>query len=101
MESELHLSPLGLSAQWARRGGVQCNAAPATIEQPERKGFGSIVIERFKAAALGGKVESGFAPEGFTWLLETPAEHLLSEAAIARPASLAREAASGQATGPQ
>ena len=64
--------------KWSESGGPR-------VKQPERKGFGSVVIERFMAAAFGGKVESGFAPEGFTWSLEIPAEHLLSEASARAP----------------
>jgi PAS domain S-box-containing protein len=68
--------------QWSESGGPR-------VKQPERKGFGSVVIERFMAAAFGGKVESGFAPAGFTWSLEIPAEHLLSEMTTVRPAGTA------------
>ena len=63
---------------WSERGGPQ-------VKAPERKGFGTVVIERFMAAAFGGKVESAFAAEGFTWTLEIPAEHLLSDTPSLRP----------------
>jgi PAS domain S-box-containing protein len=65
---------------WTEIGGPHVNV-------PQRKGFGSVVIERFMAAVFGGKVESSFPPEGFRWTLEIPAEHLLSEAVITRPAA--------------
>jgi PAS domain S-box-containing protein len=71
--------------KWSESGGPR-------VKQPERKGFGSVVIERFMAAAFGGKVESGFAPEGFTWSLEIPAEHLLSEVGGARSPAPSRNA---------
>jgi PAS domain S-box-containing protein len=73
--------------QWSESGGPR-------VKAPARKGFGTVVIERFMAAAFGGKVESGFAPEGFTWFLEIPAEHLLSEPGVARPAPPAHGVAS-------
>ena len=59
---------------WTESGGPRVSA-------PGRKGVGTVVIERFMAAAFGGKVESSFLPDGFRWTLEIPAEHLLSEAA--------------------
>jgi two-component sensor histidine kinase len=62
---------------WTESGGPQVSA-------PARKGFGTVVIERFMAAAFGGKVESSFLPGGFCWTLEIPAEHLLTEAALQR-----------------
>jgi two-component sensor histidine kinase len=61
---------------WTETGGPP-------VKAPARKGFGTVVIERFMAAAFGGKVESAFRPDGFAWTLEIPAEHLLSEAAAA------------------
>jgi two-component sensor histidine kinase len=57
---------------WSESGGPH-------VKAPERKGFGSVVIERFVTAAFGGTVESAFAAEGFSWAVEFPAEHLLSD----------------------
>lgn len=57
---------------WQEKGGPP-------VTQPQRKGFGAMVIERFVAVTFGGRVESMFLPEGFCWTLEIPAEHLLSE----------------------
>jgi PAS domain S-box-containing protein len=57
---------------WQESGGPPVN-------QPLRKGFGAMVIERFIAVTFGGHVESLFLPEGFCWTLEIPAEHLLSD----------------------
>jgi PAS domain S-box-containing protein len=62
---------------WRERGGPP-------VGQPVRKGFGAMVIERFMAAAFGGRVESTFLPEGFSWALEIPADHLLSEGQVLR-----------------
>jgi PAS domain S-box-containing protein len=72
---------------WTESGGPQVSA-------PNRKGFGTVVIERFMAAAFGGKVESAFLPGGFRWTLEIPAEHLLSEAS-AQPRPLGFRSAAG------
>jgi PAS domain S-box-containing protein len=57
---------------WQEKGGPP-------VTQPQRKGFGAMVIERFIAVTFGGRVESLFLPEGFCWTLEIPAEHLLSD----------------------
>jgi PAS domain S-box-containing protein len=64
---------------WQETGGPP-------VAQPRRKGFGAMVIERFIAVTFGGHVESLFLPEGFCWTLEIPAEHLLSEPPVKRPA---------------
>ncbi len=74
---------------WSETGGPPVSA-------PGRKGFGTVVIERFMAAAFGGKAESSFPPEGFRWTLEIPAEHLLSEAP--RHPAERRNAAHGSGT---
>ena len=57
---------------WQEKGGPP-------VTQPQRKGFGAMVIERFIAVTFGGRVESLYLPDGFCWTLEMPAEHLLSE----------------------
>jgi PAS domain S-box-containing protein len=57
---------------WQESGGPP-------VVQPQRKGFGAMVIERVTAATFGGHVESLFLPEGFCWSLEIPAEFVLSE----------------------
>ena len=45
-----------------------------------------MVIERFMAAAFGGTAKSVYAPEGLSWTVEIPAEHLLSDAGTQAPA---------------
>ena len=57
---------------WQEKGGPP-------VQEPARKGFGAMVIERFVSVTFGGRVETLFLPEGFRWTLEIPAEHLLSE----------------------
>jgi PAS domain S-box-containing protein len=63
---------------WQEKGGPP-------VTQPQRKGFGAMVTERFIAVTFGGRVESLFLPDGFCWTLEIPAEHLLSEPPPTRP----------------
>jgi PAS domain S-box-containing protein len=64
---------------WSESGGPH-------VKAPDRKGFGTVVIERFMAAAFGGTAKSVYAPEGLSWTVEIPAEHLLSEQASLAPA---------------
>jgi PAS domain S-box-containing protein len=71
---------------WQESGGPP-------VAQPLRKGFGAMVIERFIAVTFGGHVESLFLPEGFSWTLEIPAEHLIGEVGATRPAGPRRVAA--------
>ncbi|HLH91154.1 MAG TPA: PAS domain S-box protein [Xanthobacteraceae bacterium] len=63
---------------WQEKGGPP-------VQEPVRKGFGAMVIERFVSVTFGGRVKSLFLPEGFSWMLEIPAEHLLSETLAKRP----------------
>ena len=44
---------------------------------PQKKGFGSLVIERMVAAAVDGKVRLEYAPTGLCWRLEFPCKHLV------------------------
>ncbi len=54
-----------LRLRWQEHGGP-------TVSPPERRGFGSRMIERGLAAELGGKVELLFLSEGVQFLLEAP-----------------------------
>lgn len=45
---------------WVERDGPP-------VSQPERLGFGSVVIERMVGSALDGSVEVEYAPQGLTW----------------------------------
>ncbi|MEZ5786047.1 MAG: HWE histidine kinase domain-containing protein [Xanthobacteraceae bacterium] len=56
--------------EWCETGG------PA-VRVPERKGFGSLVIERMVASAISGKVRLEFAPAGVYWRLAFPSENLV------------------------
>jgi two-component sensor histidine kinase len=59
-----------LQLSWTERGGP-------TVIPPTRKGFGHIVCERVVAELLSGTVSMQFAPEGASWQLSVPADHLL------------------------
>lgn len=80
--------------EWCETGG------PA-VRVPERKGFGSLVIERMVASAIGGKVRLEFPPAGVYWRLEFPNENLVdpesnepaAAAAFPHPAVAETEAA--------
>jgi PAS domain S-box-containing protein len=72
---------------WQESGGPP-------VDQPRRKGFGAMVIERFMAATFGGRVESAFLPQGFSWTLEIPVEHVLSEPFV-KPLAAPRRMAVG------
>ena len=56
-------SPLHL--KWRERNGPK-------VQEPTRKGFGHIVIERTLADSLQGKVTLEFAPKGLNWEAEIP-----------------------------
>jgi two-component sensor histidine kinase len=51
---------------WRETGG------PSVATAPERKGFGTTLIQRGLTAQLGGKAEIEFAPDGLRCTLECP-----------------------------
>ncbi|MFC0204792.1 response regulator [Novosphingobium soli] len=53
-----------LSMEWLERGGPR-------VSPPERRGFGSTLIEH-SMAADGARITSDFAPEGVRWTLVLP-----------------------------
>jgi two-component sensor histidine kinase len=55
---------------WTERGGPPVSA-------PDRRGFGTTVMERMAEASLGGAVDLDYAPSGLTWHLTCPAERTL------------------------
>ncbi len=70
-----------LAVRWSEHGGPP-------VRQPERRGFGSRLLERGVAAELGGRVELAFEPTGLVCTIEA------SRVALDAPTpSLAREAA--------
>lgn len=74
-----------LDLAWEETGGPK-------VEVPDRKGFGSTVIERILRAQLGAKTEIDFAPEGLRVSCAIPSGRILPGAAadgrsMASPAS--------------
>jgi PAS domain S-box-containing protein len=51
---------------WTERDGPP-------VSQPERRGFGSTVIESMAKRTVGGEVQLDYAPSGMTWRLTCPA----------------------------
>lgn len=54
---------------WTERGGPP-------VTKPERRGFGSRLIERTLAASLGGTAELHYLPQGLEFRLNAPANHM-------------------------
>ena len=59
--------PPQLELNWREIGGP-----PA--QRPDRKGFGTQIIERHAPAVFGGKVNLSYGPSGFSWSLVAPVE---------------------------
>jgi len=55
---------------WTERGGHRVSA-------PERRGFGTVVIEAMAERSLDGAVDLDYAPSGVTWRLTCPAASAL------------------------
>ena len=62
-----------LRLSWTERGGPR-------VERPERRGFGSILLERAVVAELQVKPVLAFEPEGFRYELEVPLETVAARA---------------------
>jgi two-component sensor histidine kinase len=56
-------------------GWVERNGPP--VRPPERRGFGSTVVESMAKRAVGGEVELDYAPSGFEWHLSCPVANAL------------------------
>jgi PAS domain S-box-containing protein len=56
-------------------GWIERNGPP--VRPPERRGFGTTVIESMAKGAVGGEVELDYAPSGFEWHLSCPAADAL------------------------
>jgi light-regulated signal transduction histidine kinase (bacteriophytochrome)/CheY-like chemotaxis protein len=61
----------GLWLRWRERGGP-------TVQPPERRGFGSVIVERTVSFDLQGSTEIRFAPAGFEADFFIPHEHIAS-----------------------
>lgn len=77
-ERRIHLS-------WCESGGPK-------VEMPERKGFGSTVIQQLTEASLNAKVTIGYECDGFRWDVDMPAKEILCEGAANAPIPLAAAA---------
>jgi PAS domain S-box-containing protein len=63
-----------LTMNWMERDG------PA-VSSPQRRGFGTIVMEQMTERSVGGAVDLDYAPAGLTWRLTCPAANALEPVA--------------------
>lgn len=54
---------------WRESGGP-------SVTQPDRKGFGTTVLERMVASSMSGEVMLDYSPDGFSWELTCPMSSL-------------------------
>jgi len=59
---------------WTERDGPQ-------VSPPQRRGFGTVVMQDMAERSVGGKVHLDYAPSGVTWRLTCPAAKTLEPAA--------------------
>jgi two-component sensor histidine kinase len=59
-----------LTMSWTERDGPPVSA-------PQRRGFGSVVMEAMAERSVGGEVHLDYAPSGVTWRLICPATNAL------------------------
>jgi len=59
---------------WTERDGPQ-------VSPPQRRGFGTVVMQEMAERSVGGKVDLDYAPSGVTWRLTCPAAKTLEPAA--------------------
>jgi two-component sensor histidine kinase len=64
----------GFTMSWVEREGPP-------VSPPERRGFGTIVMEAMAEHMLDGKVDLEHAPSGVTWRLTCPAANALEPTA--------------------
>jgi two-component sensor histidine kinase len=55
---------------WTERNGPP-------VSPPERRGFGSTVVESMAERTVGGEVQLDYAPSGVIWRLTCPAGNVL------------------------
>lgn len=68
---------------WREQGGPE-------VREPQRRGFGSTLIENTIAYDLGGTADLDFAPDGLRARFVVPAGHVREEASAATPAAMER-----------
>jgi two-component sensor histidine kinase len=54
---------------------IERNGPP--VSQPERRGFGSTVVESMAKRTVGGEVQLDYAPSGLKWALTCPVANAL------------------------
>jgi two-component sensor histidine kinase len=59
-----------ITMSWTERGGPP-------VRPPERRGFGTTVIEAMAKQTVSGKVQLNYAPSGLEWRLTCPAANAL------------------------
>ena len=57
-----------LQVRWVESGGP-------LVQPPTRQGFGHVVIDRMASAAVNGRAELHYDPDGFKWSLTISREH--------------------------
>jgi two-component sensor histidine kinase len=57
--------------EWKETGGPETN-------EPDRKGFGSLVLTQLVPQSLQGNATLEFTPQGCRWVLDFPASHVLT-----------------------
>src|SRR2546430_9770573 len=66
---EAHNSVLRIT--WKEVGGPR-------VEQPQRQGFGDVVLTKIVPLSLRGKASLAFEPEGVKWVLQAPSSSVLA-----------------------
>jgi hypothetical protein len=61
--------------RWAEREGPP-------VSPPERRGFGSTIIDSMVKQTVNGEVQFDYAPSGVTWRLSSPAANALERNAL-------------------
>jgi PAS domain S-box-containing protein len=61
-----------LSMEWKECGGPR-------VQVPERRGFGSTVIDAMVKQTVGGEVQLDYAPSGLEWRLTCPGQNALED----------------------
>lgn len=69
--------------EWRERGGPP-------VQTPERKGFGTTIIERNPRLAMRAEVTLDFAPEGLVWTIRAPYDSNVAheESDLANPSAI-------------
>jgi two-component sensor histidine kinase len=67
--------------QWRRKGGIftmsWTERNGPLVSPPQRRGFGSTVVDSMVKLSVGGTVELNYAPSGLVWRLVCPAANAL------------------------